>query len=200
MGFSLKRMFGGRPTQANFNFPIGEVRKKIDELSSFAKSPIEGPSQAGQLTLDDIKRQQGVAQGGLAEQQQAGLSTALSNQAMFGGSSRGGSERLARASQQQGIQSQQGLFGEFGDIRSRALRSDLANEQSRRDRARDQALGRETGILGQRIAGELAKTQMQAQRDAERSGRMGRAFGALGGIFGGQRGASAGSFLGGGFA
>jgi hypothetical protein len=174
MGLSLKGMFGGvfgsrgRPS---FQLPDREARAKIDELSSFAKSDITGPSQAGALVLEDVDAQKLSALNQLAEQQQSQQATGLSNLALFGGGAGGGSaERLSRAGLQQGIQSRQNLFGEFGDIRRRSMQEDLFNEQARRDAARQQALRAEMDLLGARTSAELGRAGLDAQRRASKYG------------------------------
>lgn len=189
MGF-LSGIFGGG--KSSFTLPDRETRAKIDELSAFGKSPVTGPSEAGKLTLEDIRLQQQRAQEQQAELSQAQTATALSNQALFGGgASSGAAERLGRQSLKSGAEARQGLFGDFGRIRTTALSQDLANEQARRDRAREQALQGELNLLGARTSAELGRAGMDAQRAASKKALFGTLATAAGYAFGGPLGGAA---------
>ena len=189
MGF-LSKLFGGGG--ATFTLPDREARARIDELSTFGKSPVTGPSEAGKLTLQDLQTQQQRAQEQQAELESAGVATGLSNLALFGGgASAGSAERLARQGVRSGVESRQGLFGEFGQMRTQALAADLANEQKRKDAARMAALQGELNLLGARTSAELGRAGMAAQRSASKKALFGSIATGLGYAFGGPLGGAA---------
>lgn len=172
-------LFGSsKPT--SFTLPDRELRQKIDAMQTFGESQVEGPSRAGQLTLEDIERQRQDVLSRQAQLQQRDLQQQLSNQALFGGRGGGAAERLARTSGIQGDLSRQNILGQFSGLKTRALASDLASEQQRRDTALARALGAEQGLLSARTQGQLANIGAAAQRKASRSGL----FGSLGSLAG----------------
>ena len=125
------------------------------------------------------------------------MATGLSNLALFGGGASGGSaERLAKQGLRSGVEANQALFGQFGDIRTKALASDLANEQKRRDQARQAALNAELNLLGARTSAELGRAGMDAQRRAGQKA-LGAGIGSIAGSFFGPVGTAAGGVLGG---
>jgi len=191
----LSGIFGGG-SKTSFTLPDKEARAKIDELSTFGKSQVTGPSKAGELTIEDIARQRQLALDKSAQLGQSGQQTQLSNLALFGGAGGGAGERLARQSDKQQQLTNQGLFGQFGGLETQALASDLANEQARRDSARNAALQGELGLLGARTSAELGRAGIDAQSKAQR----GQLFGTIGTIagtaFGGPLGGAVGGLFG----
>ena len=73
-------LFSKKPTTA-FTLPDTELRQKIDAMQTFGQSQIEGPSRAGQLTLEDIESQRQDVLSKQAQLQQRDLQQQLSNQA-----------------------------------------------------------------------------------------------------------------------
>ena len=189
----FSKIFGGGGSPTPFTLPDKEARAKINKLSEFSSSDITGPSQAGQLTLDDLERQRQDVFNQQARMQQRDLSGQLSNMALFGGRGGGAGERLARQSGIQGELTRQGLFGDFAGLRTQTLAGDLASEQQRRDQARRDALNAELGILGARTSAELANRGADAQRKAQR----GQLFSTLGALAGNALVPGAGGMIGG---
>jgi len=189
-------LFGG-DDPAPFVLPDKEARAKIDQFQNFGQSAVTGPSQAGQLSLDELDRQKQLSLGQAAQAGQAGQATGLSNLQLFGGAGGGSGERLTRqAGQRQQVGTQQ-LLSDFSGQRSGLFAGDLANEQQRRDRAKEQALQGELGILGARTSAELGRVGQAAQKRAQR----GQLFGTLGtlagiGLGGGVGGGLAGGAIG----
>jgi len=189
-------LFGKKRQSSQFNLPDKEIRSKIDRFQEFGESDITGPSQGGQVGLDELDRQRGIARQQASQSAQAGLSSGLSNLSLFGGAGGGSGERLARQSGRNEQLGQQQISSQFAGDRARLLSGDLINEQNRRDSALTSALSGEQSIFGARTSAELARVGIDAQRQAADAQRNSGALGAFGSLFG-QKGAGIGSALGG---
>ena len=188
-------LFESDPVQ--FTLPDKEARAKINQFQEFGSSDVTGPSQAGQISLDELDRQRNKALEQASQSAQRGQATSLSNLGLFGGAGGGAGERLSRQSQQGLQRGNQQLFSDFTGQRSQVLGQDLASEQARRDRAKEQALQGELGILGARTSAELGRAGIAAQNKAQR-GKGLQAIGTLAGFgLGGPGGAALGGTIGG---
>lgn len=183
VGKGLMGLFGGGAP--SFNIQTGAAEDKIKRMSDFGQSDITGPSQAGQLSLDELDRQRGIALNQAGQAGQTAQASALSQLGIFGGAGGGSGERATRNTLNQQAVSDQQLRSDFAGQRSGLLSGDLGNEQKRRDDANRQALSGELGILESKTSAELARVGQAAQRKASQ-----------GGIFGSLLGAGAGYLLG----
>jgi len=156
-----------------FVLPDQRLKALIDKEIAFAESPITGPSQAGQISLDELDRQQQLAQSQAAQAEQAGLASGLSNLQLYGGAGGGSGERLARQARNRGLFGQQQLRSDFSGQRAGLLAGDLGREQERRDIARRTGLESELGLLGARTSAELGNRAAKAQRAAAIEGSLG---------------------------